>query len=80
MSCKMSTQHESGIFNTLRVRWVGELLVKAFLKKTGASGGVALTVVVRLERRLAFPSHALGWRVRIRSHSTFQPRVLESND
>ena len=33
MSCKMSTEHESGIFNTLGVRWVGELLVKAFLKK-----------------------------------------------
>ena len=33
MSCKMYNQHECGIFNTLGVRWVGELLVKAFLKK-----------------------------------------------
>jgi len=77
MSCKMSTEHESGFFNTLGVRWVGELLVKAFLKKTGASGGVALTAVVCLERRLAFPFRTLKWPVRIRTPSTFQPLVLE---
>ena len=77
MSCKMSTEHESGIFNTLGVRWVGELLVKAFLKKTGASGGVALTAVVRLERRLAFPFHTSGRRVHTRNSPPTRPRVLQ---
>ena len=76
----MSAQHESGIFNTLGVRWVGELLVKAFLpekRRALAEYSSELTFEVRLERRLAFPFRTSRWPVHIRTPSTFQPLVLE---